>query len=150
MMAIREVDYLHIAAHGSQDVEAFWYHCLYLNPDEDDSGGRLFAHQILGLDLRGLELVTLSACESALGRYDLNDNLRGLPAAFLLAGAATVIGALWPVTAAVATLFFEELYSCLLNGHPKRDAFHRAQRVTRQAYPEYRDWGAFTFIGDWR
>lgn len=150
MMAIRDVDYLHIAAHGSQDVEASWYHCLYLNPDEDDGDGRLFAHQILGLDLRGLELVTLSACESALGRYDLNDNLRGLPAAFLLAGAATVIGALWPVTAAVATLFFEELYSCLLNGHPKRDAFHRAQRVTRQAYPEYRDWGAFTFIGDWR
>ncbi|WP_051855783.1 CHAT domain-containing protein [Streptomyces sp. NRRL B-1347] len=123
--------------------------CVFLEPDEDGEG-RLFAHQILTLDLRGVELVTLSACESALGRYDANDNHRGLPAAFLLAGAATVIGALWPVTAAAATLFFEELYSHLGQGHPKRDAFRHAQRRTRRAFPEYRDWGALTFIGHWR
>ncbi|MFE6494778.1 CHAT domain-containing protein [Streptomyces sp. NPDC057748] len=149
MQALKNVDYLHIAAHGSHDVEAPWYQCLYLDPGADDDG-RLFAHQILGLDLRGVELVTLSACESALGRYDLNDNLRGLPAAFLTAGASTVIGVLWPVSAPVATLFFEELYSCLLTGGTKRDAFHSAQRATRNAHPEYLHWGAFTLIGDWR
>ncbi|QDQ14895.1 CHAT domain-containing protein [Streptomyces spectabilis] len=149
MAAAEESEYLHIAAHGSQDVEAPWYQCVFLEPEEDGEG-RLFAHQILTLDLRGVELVTLSACESALGRYDANDNHRGLPAAFLLAGAATVIGALWPVTATAATLFFEELYSHLGQGHPKRDAFRHAQQRTRWACPEYRDWGAFTFIGHWR
>lgn len=150
MQALKDIDFLHIAAHGSQDVEAPWYHCLYLDPEEDDGDGRLFAHQILGLDLRGVELVTLSACESALGRYDLNDNLRGLPAAFLAAGASTVIGVLWPVTAPVATLFFEELYSHLLADNSKRDAFRHAQRATRNAHPQYLHWGAFTMMGDWR
>ncbi|MFD7997482.1 CHAT domain-containing protein [Streptomyces mexicanus] len=150
MKALKHVDYVHIAAHGSHDVEAPWYQCLYLDPEADGGDGRLFAHQILGLDLRRVELVTLSACESALGRFDLNDNLRGLPAAFLMAGASTVIGVLWPVTAPVATLFFEELYSCLLAGGSKRDAFRRAQQATRNAYPQYLNWGAFTLIGDWR
>ncbi|ANP52951.1 hypothetical protein AVL59_28440 [Streptomyces griseochromogenes] len=149
MAALQGIDYLHIAAHGSHDVEAPWYQCLYLDA-EDGADGRLFACQILGLDLRGVALVTLSACESALGRYDLNDNLRGLPAAFLTAGASTVIGVLWPVTAPVATLFYEELYRCLLAGDAKRDAFRRAQQATRAAHPEYRNWGAFTLIGDWR
>ncbi|WP_041818819.1 CHAT domain-containing protein [Streptomyces davaonensis] len=149
MAAMTGVDFVHIAAHGSQDAEAPWYQCLYL--DADDSGeGRLFAHQVLGLDLRGVDLVTLSACESALGRYDLNDNLRGLPAAFMLAGASTVIGVLWPVTAPVATLFYEDLYRCLLAEATKRDAFRHAQQTTRAAFPAYRDWGAFTLIGDWR
>lgn len=150
MAAMRDTDYLHIAAHGSLDVEAPWYQCLYLSPDGGENDGRLFAHQILDLDLRGIDLVTLSACESALGRYDLNDNLRGLPAAFMLAGVATVVGALWPVTAPVATLFFDELYTQLLAGASKRGAFRRAQLATRDAQPAYRDWGAFTLIGDWR
>ncbi|MFH8562548.1 CHAT domain-containing protein [Streptomyces sp. NPDC017988] len=149
MAAASRSQYLHIAAHSSQDVEASWHQCLYLEPDEDGEG-RLFAHQILTLDLRGVSLVTLSACESALGRYDANDNHRGLAAAFLLAGVTTVIGTLWPVTAPVTTLFFEELYSRLGAGCPKRQAFRRAQQKARQAFPEYRDWGAFVFIGHWR
>ncbi|MGW6529453.1 CHAT domain-containing protein [Streptomyces venezuelae] len=149
MAAAPKNQYLHIAAHSSQDAEAPWHQCLYLEPDENGEG-RLFAHQILTLDLRGVRLVTLSACESALGRYDANDNHRGLAAAFLLAGVTTVIGTLWPVTVPVTTLFFEELYSRLGAHCPKRDAFRHAQQNTRQAFPEYRDWGAFVFIGDWR
>ncbi|WP_267902611.1 CHAT domain-containing protein [Streptomyces triticirhizae] len=150
LAATRKTDYLHIAAHGSQDVEAPWCQCLYLSPDPGENDGRLFAHQILALDLRGVDLVTLSACESAMGRYDLNDNPRGLPAAFLLAGARTVVGVLWPVTAPVATLFFDDLYTRLAAGDTKRDAFRHAQLATRVVHPAYRDRGAFTLIGDWR
>ncbi|WRZ87890.1 CHAT domain-containing protein [Streptomyces sp. NBC_01007] len=149
MEAVTGIDYLHVAAHGSHDAEAPWYQCLYLDPDATGEG-RLFAHQILGLDLRCVDLVTLSACESALGRYDLNDNLRGLSAAFMMAGASTVIGVLWPVTAPVATLFYEELYRCLLAGATKRDAFRHAQQATRISFPHYRDWGAFTLTGRWQ
>ncbi|WP_075024262.1 CHAT domain-containing protein [Actinomadura madurae] len=65
--------------------------------------GRVFAHDILKTDLRGVELVTMSACESALGRFDINDNLHGLPAALLSAGAAAIVGCLWPVAPDVAT-----------------------------------------------
>ncbi|MER5432891.1 CHAT domain-containing protein [Streptomyces sp. NPDC002588] len=140
--------HLHVAAHGSHDAEATWFQCLYLNGDGGaNNDGRLLARDIVGCDLRNVSLVTLSACESAMGRVDLNDNLRGLPAAFMLAGVATVIGALWPVGPDVADHFFVRLYGELLRGATKLEAFRTAQKATRSAFPSYRDWAAFTFTG---
>lgn len=134
--------FIHLAAHGAQYPPAPLFDAIYLadNP--------LYAHQVLQLDLRGVELVTLSACESALLRFDLSDNLHGMAAAFLRAGAGAVVGASWPVRAAVAGTFFAELYGCLARGQRKIAAFREAQLVTRQKYPQYRDWAAFSMIGD--
>ncbi|WP_406193669.1 CHAT domain-containing protein [Kitasatospora sp. NBC_01560] len=161
--------YLHIAAHGSHSPVAPWFQCLYLNPPQPDTAGaaadapgpapegaapphgpadgRLFAHQVVAADLRGVELVTLGACESALGRFDLGDNLRGLPAAFLLAGAKAVVGCLWPVEPEAATCFFTELYRALGEDVGPVAAFRLAQQATRLRHPQYRDWGAFSYSG---
>jgi CHAT domain-containing protein len=141
--------YVHIATHASQLAYAPAFQCLYLTPG-DDGEGRLFAHQIAGLDLRGVQLVTLCACESALGRFDAGDNLRGLSAAFLAAGASAVVAALWPVAAGPAAAFFSSLYQHIGPGCSAVSAFRAAQLATRQIHREYRDWGAFAFIGDWR
>ncbi|MBK3562694.1 CHAT domain-containing protein [Streptomyces sp. MBT62] len=142
---LETADTVHIAAHGALDPTAPWFHCLYLSGDEDDDG-RVFAHDLLTADLRGVRLVTLAACESALGRYDVNDNLRGIPAALLLAGAQSLIACLWPVRPEPATYFFAEAYRALGADEEPRAAFRTAQRATRRAYPNHRDWGAFTFI----
>jgi hypothetical protein len=141
--------YVHIATHASQLAHAPAFQCLYLTPG-DDGEGRLFAYQIAALDLRGVQLVTLCACESGLGRFDAGDNLRGLSAAFLAAGASSVIAALWPVAAGPASSFFSSLYKNIGSGHSAVSAFKEAQLETRQIHREYRDWGAFAFIGDWR
>ncbi len=149
--ALTEARYVHVAAHGSHNEWAPWYQCLFLSPDpERGDDGRVFAHDVLGTDLRGVELVTMSACESALGRFDVNDNLRGLPAAFLQAGAAAIVGCLWPVTPEVATAFFGTLYERLALTGDRRAAFRAARAATRARHPAHRDWGAFCFIGDWR
>ena len=102
------------------------------------------------MDLRGLEILTLSACETALGRFDEWDNLRGLPASFLLAGVATIIGTLWPVGLDVAEKFFTVFYEQIKGGLERRDAFAQAQRQARKSFPTYSDWGAFYYIGMWR
>ncbi|MEU8979263.1 CHAT domain-containing protein [Streptomyces sp. NPDC048309] len=141
-------DVVHIAAHGTQDAGAPWFHCLYLSPDEDDDG-RVFAHDILAADLRGVRLVTLASCESALGRYDINDNLRGMPAALLLAGAQALIGCLWEVQPDPATRFFADLHQRLAQGSAPLTAFREAQLETRAVFPAYRDWGAFVFLKGW-
>ncbi|WP_345571980.1 CHAT domain-containing protein [Streptomyces plumbiresistens] len=141
-------DVVHIAAHGTQDAAAPWFHCLYLSPDGDDDG-RVFAHDILGADLRGVRLVTLASCESALGRYDINDNLRGLPAALFLAGAQALIGCLWPVQPEPATHFFADLHRRIAQGSATLTAFRGAQLATRADFPAYRDWGAFVFLNGW-
>lgn len=50
-------------------------------------------------------LVVLSACDSGLSHASTNDDAAGLVGALLAAGAKTVIAAMWPVDADVATEF---------------------------------------------
>src|SRR5262249_19666443 len=130
--------YVHISTHGLHNVVAPAFQCLYLAPD-GESDGRLYAYELLALDL--------SACETALGRFDIADNIRGLPASFLLAGVSTIIATLWPVAPAPAEHFFTLLYGKIKAGAPHREAFWSAQQATRAQFPQYRDWGAFCMIG---
>jgi len=94
--------------------------------------------------------VTLCACETGLGRVDPAGNLRGLPASLLGAGAEAVVATLWPVMADSAGFFFLRLHAELAGGQSRLQSFRAAQIATRAEYPALRDWGAFTYIGDWR
>jgi len=145
--ALEHSRYAHIRAHGRHNVAAPLFQSLFLTPTQDHDG-RFCAHEILPLDLRGLELVTLSACETALGRVDRADNLRGLPATLLAAGADAVVGTLWPVLADASTTFFREFYQGLIQRNlDPRTAYGEARQVVRAAFPAYRDWGAFYLVG---
>lgn len=137
---------VHLSTHGRNTSAGAAFQLLYLWPDID-SDGRLHAYELLDLDLKGLEVVTLSACETALGRFDLLDNLRGLPAALLLRGAETIVGTLWEVDDQAAHTFFGEFYAALAAGSDRRAAFRAAQLHTRARLPHHRDWGAFYLIG---
>ena len=136
--------WFHIATHGEHNVTAPAFQCLHV-ADE-----RISAYELLRLDLSGLELVTLSACETALGRFDTADNLRGIPASLLLRGAQAIVGTLWPVETQTSRDFFTTLYRTLRSGGTRLAAFAAAQEQTRAAHPQYRDWGAFYYAGDWR
>jgi hypothetical protein len=139
---------VHLATHGRHNVDAPAFQTLYLHPSRN-SDGQLQAHELLGLDLRGMRLITLSACETALGRFDGGDNIRGLSASFFITGVSALIGTLWQVRDAVSHHFFAAFYHAYLGGTPLLDAFVSAQRLTRTQFPQYRDWGAFYFAGDW-
>ena len=146
--ALADSRLVHLSTHGKHNVNAPAFQCLYVAPDKD-SDGRLYAYELLQADLHGLDLITLSACETGLGRFDSADNLRGLPASLLLAGAATIIGTLWPVAAMASKTFFTALYRELRQGKGRLEAFVAAQRETRKAFPKYRDWGPFYLVGEW-
>jgi hypothetical protein len=137
---------VHISTHGRHNVSAPAFQCVYVQPDKENDGV-IYAYELLKLDLRELDLVTLSACETALGRFDAADNLRGIPAALLIAGVRTIIATLWPVESNTAARFFEIFYTVLKNTNNKLEAFYQAQTQTRQQFPKYRDWGAFQLIG---
>ncbi len=140
--------YVHIAGHGVMDVAAPCFHHVLMAPRHGENQ-KLYAFQLQGLDLRGIELVTLSSCETALGRFDISDNLRGFPAYLFLCGASAIVGTLWQVESNSAVTFFTQLYARLNDGENRLEAFAHAQRVTRERHPEYRDWGAFCYLGDW-
>ena len=146
--ALRDSRVVHVATHGRHNVDAPAFHTLYTHQGPG-SDGMLHAYELLDGSFRGLRLLTLSACETALGRFDLGDNIRGLPASFFISGVATIIGTLWPVRDEASRHFFVAFYRAYVGGTPLLDAFVAAQRDTRQHFPQYRDWGAFYFTGDW-
>lgn len=142
--ALGHARYVHLSTHGKHNVVAPAFQCLYVAGN--GSADRIFAYELLALDLRGLEVLTLSACETALGRFDRGDNVRGLPGSLLLAGVHAIVGTLWPVASAATATFFPAFYTALRPGVRVRDAFRAAQIACRTAHPKYAHWGAFYLI----
>jgi CHAT domain-containing protein/Tfp pilus assembly protein PilF len=97
------------------------------DPEEED-GGILTAEAIAGLNLDGLELAVLSACETGLGESGGGEGVFGLQRAFHLAGARTVIASLWKVDDAATQALMAEFYRNLWERKlPRLEALRRAQ-----------------------
>lgn len=148
LLAMAQVRYLHVACHGDHDVVASTLQCLRLAAS-DGQNGQLLNLDVMALDLRGLSVLGLSACETALGRIDAAGNLLSISASALAGGASCVVGTLWPAADDASAVFFAVLFALLAAGKTRRDAFRVAQLETRKRFPMYRDWGAFYFSGDW-
>ncbi len=149
LSALRTSRRVHLATHGRNNVTAPAFQSVYVTPGTDGSEGEIAAWEIGELDLRGLEIVTTAACETGLGRFDVLDNLRGLPASLYLAGAQSIATTLWPVGVDSSRMFFTTFYSRLRAGESRIDSFAAAQRETRSRSPEYRWWAGFTLSGSW-
>jgi CHAT domain-containing protein len=114
--------------------------------------GILTALEASRLDLRGTELVVLSACETGVGEVSTGSGITGLRRGLLLAGAQTQVSSLWKVADLPTKELMTSFYRQLVSGKGRSAALRRAQREmlanAQQSHPYY--WAGFVSIGDWR
>ena len=112
--------------------------------------GILFSKEIANMNMKRVELITLSACDSGLGDIT-GEGVFGLQRAFKKAGAQAILMSLWKVddkaTCLLMTRFYENL---LLRRMTKIESLKDAQKFVR-AYEngEYNDpkyWAAFILL----
>ncbi len=150
---LKSYRYIHLATHGeANDAKAFESALILaqdnlpqdplvnLNRPEGAQfiDGKLTANEVLAGWKLDAELVTLSACESALGRKGGGDGLLGFAQAFLLAGSRSVCLSLWKVDDAATALLMGRFYENLLGKRagltkpmPKAEALAEAKAWLR-------------------
>lgn len=141
---------IHVAAHATVDEIDPLYSTIRLARAEQPRG-ELEAHEILNLDLSSARLVTLSGCDSGLGKVNDGDDFFGFKRTFLAAGARSLLVSLWPVedesTATLMSAFYRELRE-----RPIIEALRQAQLALLKsaAHADAVFWAPFVLVGDWR
>lgn len=147
--------YLHFACHAYLDERLPLNSALALTiPEAGAPGdnGLLQAWEILEQVRISADLVTLSACESGLGKELRGEGLVGLTRAFQYAGARSVLASLWAVSDESTSALMTRFYTHLARGATKDEALRQAQlellRDPATAHPF--SWAAFQIFGDWK
>jgi len=156
----QKIDLLHIATHGfyMEGVTDYQKGKAVLSPmlrsglvlsgaegpTPKGEDGLLLAGEIADLDLHYVNMVVLSACETAQG--DLaEDGVFGLQRDFKQAGAGTVVMSLWTVNSTMTQFMMTEFYHNMTAGENRRTAFKHARDAAKQRYPQS-DWAAFIML----
>ncbi|SAL81179.1 CHAT domain protein [Caballeronia choica] len=145
---------LHVATHAQADMIDPLHSRILLAPATQPADGpdSLLAKDIYNLKLNNVALVTLSACETGLGRIARGDEILGFTRAFFYAGATSLIVSMWPVADESSALTMRTFYAQLADGHEAIDALRTAQLAVlgnpRFAHPFF--WAPFDLMGGWR
>ena len=171
---LRRYGHVLIASHGIIDTEEPMSSHIALTapdtlggtPDADPlTDGYLTVAEAFGMPLNA-RTVTLSGCETGLGRYDRGEGLLGFPMALFAAGARSVTVSLWAVDDARTATLMGSYHRGLARGETPVKALSAAQRrmlasgrhaarhakdpreLARAADPTY--WAPFIVIGPGR
>lgn len=139
---------VHLATHGEVNEAEPRRSGLWLAWD-GAGPGFLSMQDILGLGLDA-DLVTLSACETGVGRMALGEGVLGLPRAFFAVGARSVVVSLWKVNDHSAARLMERFYRALLARGLPRDGSLAAAKRSLLADPATRSpfhWAPFVLMG---
>jgi CHAT domain-containing protein len=137
---------IHVASHGFFGASADQSFLLaYDNIIKIGELQRLIA--VEGEQSPGIDLLTLSACDTATG--DERAPL-GFAGAAIKAHARSVVGTLWAVSDTATQQFMQDFYA-ELSQHGKAEALTRAQRALLRSaqfsHPYF--WAPFVLTGDW-
>ena len=117
---------------------------------ENVEDGILTAKEIADVDLRGLDLVVLSACQTGLGDISQGEGVFGLQRGFKKAGANSILMSLWEVDDKATQILMTQFYKNLVSGQSKHQSLQSAQKYLREYnngyYNEAKYWAAFILL----
>ncbi|MEM6346786.1 MAG: CHAT domain-containing tetratricopeptide repeat protein [Bacteroidota bacterium] len=144
------LSHIHLATHAFLDSIDF-EKAYFLLGRSDKVENRLYAFEIADLDLL-TELVVLSSCNTAAGKYIAGEGVLSLGWAFRSAGAKYILMSNWLTDGASSSRLLDLFYENVLSGEPYEKALQKAQTKFLQTappeelHPYY--WANFQFFGE--
>ncbi len=142
---------LHFATHGKvNDQNPNYSQIAFTQNGTPQASDNLFVKDLYNLNLNA-DLVTLSACETGIGKMQRGEGLMSLARGFTYAGAKSIVTTLWEVNAQSTTEIMKSFYAFLKQGQSKDEALHNAQLQFFEDHPTYTHpyfWAAYIPMGN--
>ncbi|MBK8292587.1 MAG: CHAT domain-containing protein [Flammeovirgaceae bacterium] len=141
---------VHFATHGIVDEENPELSRIFLQNNTEAEDGNLYSGEIYNLQLNA-NLVSLSACQTGLGKISKGEGVIGLSRALVYAGAKNIIVSFWSVadesTAELMTTFYQTLLQQQNETFSSglRDA--KLKMIDKGTYASPYYWAPFILIG---
>lgn len=144
--------YIHLATHGFVNEQSPELSGLLLAHDTtgQDEDNVLYMGELYNLQLQA-DLVTLSACETGLGKMVEGEGVVGLSRALTYAGAQNILVSLWKVNDASTAALMVDFYKILIQADEQeissalREAKLAMIKTGKFSDPYY--WSAFVLMG---
>jgi CHAT domain len=149
---VRGVPLLHLSTHATADDANPERSRIVFSPaGREQEPDYLFLKEVYDLDLTGVDLTTLSACDTERGKVIRGEGLQGFSRALLSAGSRAAVTTLWRVADRPTTELMKQFYFELGQRESKAEALRLAKlRFLRSGtalrHPRY--WAAFVLNGD--
>jgi CHAT domain-containing protein len=134
-----DADLVHLACHGRFDADHPTASGLCL------ADGWLTLDRLADIRLEGA-LVMLTGCETGRVRVDQGDELVGMMAALIAAGAGGLVTSLWKTHDAPAAALMTAFYNELVNGADPLTALRDSQRAVRTQFEHPAWWAPFVGV----
>ncbi len=146
-------DIIHLALHGYGDTnDILNSHLVFKGPGNETEDGKLYAHELYGIDLSRTKLVVLSACETGVGKSMKGEGVYSLARGFAYAGCPSIVMSLWKVNDKTTADLMDYFYENLAGGMPKDEALQKAKltfiKNTDDTGAHPANWAAFIPLGN--
>ena len=145
-----DFEVLHFAVHGFASAAEPERSALVLRTDPQSREDGLWQAREIRRESLHAELVTLSGCDTGVGKPEGEEGVANLVRAFLLAGARNVVSTSWPADDQFTARLMARFYKHLSEGYEEGQALNAAKldilnEFGRQTPPYY--WAGFSLVG---
>jgi len=149
---LKKYNLLHFATHGVVNEDNPELSQIYFSGNNfSDGSSSLFAGEIYNLEINA-DLVTLSACKTALGKIFKGEGLIGLSRAWSFAGGRNVLVSFWSVNDYSTSRLMKDFYSSYLqnnfsNNFSEALKMAKINMINSENYSKPYYWAPFILIG---